>query len=359
MRFLFFEEKKISLLMHAAVLALLFVLPLYLMNFSVDRNNFFIKSFYLRTSIYVFIFYINYLWLVPKLLFRNKIKTFIVALLVTLSSLMILNNLGHRYLMHRAIEDYGRTHRMERFQRNDRIPGIPSKFHIYDFLVTSILVTSLSIGIMLSKKYIRNEKEKKELEKAKLDSELALLKNQVGPHFFFNTLNNIYSLVEINTGDAQKAIMNLSKLMRYLLYDTQQEKIQLKKEIEFMQNYIELMKLRLTKNVDIKVLFPSDEPEIMLPPLLFIPFIENAFKHGVSNKGKSFISITLERNKNIINFQCLNSIVSSSINLTNNHGIGLDNIRKRLSLLFPGNYTLDIDKTDREFKVLLTINCLS
>ena len=143
----------------------------------------------------------------------------------------------------------------------------------------------------------------KETEKEKLNSELAFLKNQISPHFFFNTLNNIYSLISINAEDSQKAVLKLSKLMRYLLYESEQGNTKLSNEIDFMNNYIDLMKLRMNDKVDLTVSFPKKYEDKNIPPLLFIPFIENAFKHGISYREKSFIDINMMVTKEFNNFQ--------------------------------------------------------
>jgi len=202
---------------------------------------------------------------------------------------------------------------------------------------------------------MENEKQRKELEKERLNSELAFLKNQISPHFFFNTLNNIYSLVQINTDDAQKSILKLSKLMRYLLYETEHGNIQLSQEIEFMMNYLDLMKLRLTQKVELSVSFPVKYKDISIPPLLFIPFIENALKHGVSYRDRSFIHILMEVNDQEIIFSCSNSIVTKTEE-TADSGIGLENIKKRLALLFPLKHSLKITQADASFQVDLRIN---
>jgi LytS/YehU family sensor histidine kinase len=209
----------------------------------------------------------------------------------------------------------------------------------------------------MSNRFLQNEKEKKELEKDRLNSELAFLKNQISPHFFFNTLNNIYSLVQINTDDAQQSILKLSKLMRYLLYETEHGNIQLSQEIEFMKNYLDLMKLRLTSKVDLKISFPEKYTDISIPPLLFIPFVENALKHGISYRDPSFVHIHLEMNNNQLLFTCNNSIASHTEHReeTSDSGIGLENIKKRLMLLFPDKHTLQINQADQTFQVQLKI----
>ncbi|MDP4189253.1 MAG: histidine kinase, partial [Bacteroidota bacterium] len=237
-----------------------------------------------------------------------------------------------------------------------RIPRPSFKWHIYNYFITAMLVTGFSMGLKMSNKLIQNEKEKKELEKERLNSELAFLKNQISPHFFFNTLNNIYSLIQINTDDAQKAVSRLSKLMRYLLYESESGNTTLSREIEFMRNYINLMELRLTNKVKFTVSFPQDFSDVEIPPLLFIPFLENAFKHGISYRDSSFIDISMKIDSNQLTFNCSNSIYGKTQNeIENQEGIGLENVRKRLNLLFPDRHHLSILQEENIFSVLLTI----
>jgi LytS/YehU family sensor histidine kinase len=201
------------------------------------------------------------------------------------------------------------------------------------------------------------EKLQKELEKEKLNSELAFLKNQISPHFFFNTLNNIYSLISINADDSQKAVLRLSKLMRYLLYDSEHGNTKLSNEIDFMNNYIDLMKLRISDKIRMTVSFPEKYEDINIAPLIFIPFIENAFKHGISYREKSFIDISMTAEYGCLKFSCINSLLKSREDTEPDHtGIGLENVTKRLNLLFPGKHNLKINKMETQFEVLLQIN---
>jgi two-component system, LytTR family, sensor kinase len=228
--------------------------------------------------------------------------------------------------------------------------------HLFNYGSTSLFLIFFSLGLRVMERHSRIEKMRKELEKEKLDSELALLKNQISPHFFFNTLNNIYSLISINAEDSQKAVLKLSKMMRYLLYDTEQGNTRLSNEIEFMNNYIDLMKLRMSDKIRLSVKFPGEYEDFNIPPLLFIPFVENAFKHGISFRENSFIDISMTCSDNNIFFRCGNSLsaISSGV-VVNSSGIGLENVRKRLELLFPAKHELKISKTENTFEVLLKI----
>lgn len=216
------------------------------------------------------------------------------------------------------------------------------------------------MGLRILERQSRIEKLQKEMEREKLNSELALLKNQVSPHFFFNTLNNIYALIGINADDSQKAVLKLSKLMRYLLYESEHGDTKLSKEIEFMYNYIDLMKLRMSEKIDLSVSFPEKFEDLDIPPLLFIPFIENAFKHGVSYRNKSFIRIRMNTSNDSISFHCTNSIADRSEEKEEkDQGIGLENVTKRLRLLFPNRHDLNIHQSKDEYEVTLTITMLS
>jgi len=152
----------------------------------------------------------------------------------------------------------------------------------------------------------KNEFKQKEIEKARIDSELAFLKNQISPHFFFNALNNIYGLIAIDSDKAQQAVEKLSGLMRYLIYDSNIDTIELQKEFDFTSKYIELMQQRFSSKIKIDIEISNNLPEAQIPPLLFIPFIENAFKHGISYREHSFVSIRLTAEDNKVIFECNN-----------------------------------------------------
>jgi hypothetical protein len=225
---------------------------------------------------------------------------------------------------------------------------------LFNFLMMAVLVIGLNVAIKLMFRLIREGQRMKELEKQKLQSELEYLKHQMNPHFFMNTLNNIHALIDINAEKAKATVLDLSKMMRYVLYDTQQSKLPLEKEIQFLTNYVDLMKLRYTDQVEIKIHFPKDIPSVQAPPLLFIPFLENAFKHGVSYRYKSFIHFSIHVTESRLQCEITNSKFEGKTAPSEN-GIGLENIKKRLRLLYHDNYTLTICDEKEKFKVCLII----
>jgi LytS/YehU family sensor histidine kinase len=248
---------------------------------------------------------------------------------------------------------------MRRFNEEHNLAEPPFRqFHIYNFVFTSILISGFALGLRVFERFKQQEKRQEELVKINLKTELAFLKNQISPHFFFNTLNNIYSLIEINTKHAQDAVIRLSKLMRYLLYESDHIRVNLLDELEFMKNYIELMSLRLSDKVKLEILFPQLKNSYQIPPLLFIPFLENAFKHGVSYKHESYIKISLDILDDMLQFECSNSIINGEEDEKLFSGIGLDNVKKRLELLYPNNYELDMNRSDKVFTVILKIKSL-
>lgn len=207
-------------------------------------------------------------------------------------------------------------------------------------------------------KSLRDDEMLKDLERQWLESELQYLKYQLNPHFFMNTLNNIYALVDLNTEQAKKTIIELSKLMRYVLYEANKNQISLEHEIQFLENYIALMKLRYIDNLNIRTEFPVVVPCVQIPPLLFISLLENAFKHGVSYQEPSFIEVRIELADEGVIFNCKNS-KHTHAHKDAYHGIGIDNIKKRLHLLYGNNYTFTTNESENCFEVLLIIPFLS
>jgi two-component system LytT family sensor kinase len=361
----FFTGNKITVLLHILAWAILLGLPLYFIK-RLKVGGDFIWLFYINTLISGIIFYTNYLILVPKFFFQVRKLRYFLSVILVLSLLYFVydrsNELVFKYVPGRNnIEELDKSkedrnlHGPPRPDGLFRRPPFPD-MHLFNYAFTNLFLVFFSLGMRVLERHSQTEKHQKELEKEKLNSELALLKNQISPHFFFNTLNNIYSLISINAEDSRKAVLKLSKLMRYLLYDSEHGNTKLSNEIDFMNNYIDLMKLRMSNKINLNVLFPAKYEDINIPPLIFIPFIENAFKHGISYREKSFINISMTTEKGSVKFRCANSLIKiSDENEPGQSGIGLENVTKRLNLLFPGKHELKIDKTDTEFDVRLQI----
>jgi LytS/YehU family sensor histidine kinase len=202
---------------------------------------------------------------------------------------------------------------------------------------------------------LKNEKKQSQTEKEKLNSELSFLKSQVSPHFLFNTLNNIYTLARINSKDTAPAIMKLSEILRYMIYESEDEKVWLSKEIEYLRGYVELQKLRIHDGITINFKVESDNEKKLIAPMLLVPFVENAFKHGISYLNSSFIDIEVKTWENFISIKVINS-VNTNTDKDSSSGIGLQNVRRRLELLYPKKYRLEIRQSENEFYVDLRID---
>lgn len=358
MKISFFNKKRLKILTHVLVWLFLFLIPWFFFSQRWNENISEIGKYYYRSIIYGIYFYILYLWVVPRFFFKPKKYIFFGTTILLVTVFYFILELGHSTFFPDTQKDAVFRKEISILLEKSKIQPPPFKrIHVYDYILTSIFITGVSLGIRVAEKLSENEKIRKELEREKLQSELIFLKYQVSPHFFFNTLNNIYSLIEIDAKDAQTAVLKLSKMMRYLLYETEPEKALISTEIAFMTNYIDLMRLRLTDKVALNISFPEITNDFFVPPLLFIPFIENAFKHGISNREHSFIEISMKIENQNIDFRVRNSISGFVFNETEvKTGIGLENVKKRLKLLFNDKYNLSITNADNIHDIILQIN---
>lgn len=222
-----------------------------------------------------------------------------------------------------------------------------------------IIVFGLSIAYFFLKEWSRVEKMRSELAAVQLNTEVKFLKSQVNPHFLFNTLNNLFSMAQKKgNDDLADGISKLSGMMRYMIYESNVESVPLMKEIEYLEDCILLNKLRYAdKEAIVKFDYPSETDGIVIAPMLFIPFVENAFKHGVVIGQSSNIDISLSADGDELTFTCINADHSHVQKMNgDSSGVGLDNVRRRLELLYPGKHQLQITKADNQYQVELKIN---
>ena len=218
-------------------------------------------------------------------------------------------------------------------------------------LLALMLMLGLNLGIKSFFKSRQEAKKMEALQRAHLEQQLEYLKYQVNPHFFMNTLNNIHALVDIDPEQAKTTILELSKLMRYVLYEGAKDRVPLLREVGFLQNYVTLMRLRYTERVKIDMTIDPDLPDRKVPPMILITFVENAFKHGVSYRNASFIDIRLHHSEGRLYFDCINSRQDNE--QTEHGGVGLRNVRERLQLLFGEDYTLQTEESADRYEVHL------
>ena len=220
-------------------------------------------------------------------------------------------------------------------------------------VVILILMFGMNLGVKLYFKTRGDQKKLIALEKENLEQQLEYLKYQINPHFFMNTLNNIHALVDIDPEKAKSTILELSKMMRFVLYEGDKHGVPLSREFDFIRNYVTLMKLRYTDKVKITVDLPEQAPDKLIPPLMLITFIENAFKHGISYQHESFIEVKVGIEHERLKFQCRNSKADKPNQ--EKGGVGLANVKQRLHLLYDNNFTLNIQDEPDIYNVELTI----
>ncbi|MDH8701796.1 two-component sensor histidine kinase [Dysgonomonadaceae bacterium PH5-43] len=348
---------------------------LYFKENGVIRWELVLHSWLITIPFFIFFIVNNYI-LLPFLLFKKNIWIYssvvLVILLIsfTFTPFDMKNVEKERNKDRRENLDRRNIEKREAIERNGiDLPPIridhnrppteikrhtPPLFHFgRNNWIMILLIVAVNATIKLLFKSMRDEKQFRDLEKYSLETELNYLKAQINPHFFMNTLNNIHALIDIDQEKAKDTVIDLSKMMRYVLYDANSATVPLSKEIEFLQNYIELMRIRYTNKLLLTFSLPPELPAISLPPLLFLSFIENAFKHGVSYCHNSFINIKIEIESNKLLFSVENSYFHNSEDKT--VGVGLENISKRLSLLYNDRYSLFFKEKENEYIVNLII----
>ena len=309
-------------------------------------------------SIYLFLFVVHNFLLAPLLIHnRRRILYFtIVAIVVALFAVYQYNTKPKMKLHEPERHEMRDVMRGEHWKgpRNHefRRPPLVNERNIMSMTVV-ILMFGANLGV---KEFIRSRDDRRrlaELERQNLEHQLAYLRYQISPHFFMNTLNNIHALIDIDPEKAQETIVELSKMMRYVLYDADKERVALNKELNFIETYIKLMRLRYTDKVRISLTLPADVPDRQLPPLMLISFVENAFKHGVSYQHDSFIEVSMTVADNKFTFRCRNSKAKTPSQ--EKGGVGLANVRQRLNLLYGDRYSLRINEGANDYSVELNI----
>jgi hypothetical protein len=338
---------------HFAVWLLLFILPYLLSTNTTINLERHLKYTWLPLVYSSVLFYLNYFLFIDKFILTKKIWTFTIINLLLIAALVFLD-LQLRNLHFFNIKNVVTPIKdLTKARPHTTKPWIIYKDTIYLFFPIII-----SIAIKITEKWTKTEAEKNAREKEILNSELQHLKYQLQPHFFFNSLNTIYALIEHSPVLAQETVHNLSKLMRYLLYDTVTEKVKLSDEIEFIKQFISLMKLRISDKTYVKTNFPDLPGQIKIAPLLFISLIENAFKHGISATSTSEILFSLNVENGKIIFVAENTNFPKDEKDKSGSGIGLKNLRKQLNLSYPGKHVFTTKVENNIFKVLLEIDAV-
>ena len=323
-----------------------------------------------RYAVYLLLFLVHNLFLAPLLMHRHK-RVAYFSVVAVIIALFTLYQCSHRPDMKKPIGHcpppdvemtYNRHPSFGKPRHQMRPHKEPHPFigeHDIMAVVLLILMFGANVGI---KGYFRGREDRRrlaELEHENLEQQLEYLRYQINPHFFMNTLNNIHALVDIDPEKAKDTIVELSKMMRYVLYEGDKQYVPLSNEFEFIRHYVTLMQLRYTDKVRITLELPGEVSNRKIPPLILITFIENAFKHGVSYQHESFVEVKVTMEGNKLCFSCRNSkapTARSSAAGGQQGGVGLANVRKRLNLLYDHDYSLRIDDAPDVYGVDLVIS---
>ena len=357
-------------LLFAAPLLSLYVRTISDPNVVFDWTEVFIV--WKKFTVYLFLFLLHNFLLAPLLVYERKFVAYFSFLIVVLAAFTI-------YQCSSRPEGWEQAHKPPHMEHlNEQKPPMdfdgkrapipnkvpPRKQHQdmpppfvgeHDILAVVLLILMFGANLGI-KVYFRGRDDRKrlvELERQNLEQQLEYLRYQINPHFFMNTLNNIHALVDIDPEKAKGTILELSKMMRFVLYEGNKETVPLSRELDFIQHYVTLMQLRYTDKVRIAVDLPLEVPNRQIPPLILITFIENAFKHGVSYQHESFIEVNVSVEGGKLQFSCRNSKAESPNE--EKGGVGLANVRKRLDLLYNCDYTLNILDEAQAYTVELNI----
>ncbi len=380
------NKKTLQIIIHVAIWTGFLLLPFF--NFSGPREMPFnpdkkMQLLFFTTNLFLIgFYYVHSLILIPRLLAERKIGVYVAWILAILAVFICIpfvyfqfvemppprfiqnmNHLpGHGAPMPGGgmmeERDTASLHPGPNFRRpGGRFAGrrmMPFTFP--GTIILFLLILIISGGIKIINQWFRSERRTEEIEKEKISTELALLRSQVNPHFLFNTLNNIYSLAVVNSPDTAGSVMKLSAIMRYVLDDAKANMVPLTKEIQFLENYISLQRVRLTEKSVINFYAAGNIDNKQIAPLLLIAFVENACKYGISTHQSAVIDVALNVSGNHLVFSVANHKLTTLPAATGNTGMGIKNTKRRLELLYPHKHTLVIENSSTNFLITLTLH---
>lgn len=363
------NQTKKTWITHASIWTIYLILLIWLYNeargfeFSVSRSFFIV-------GIQVIIFYMNYYILLPRF-FENKqyskyVLFVLATLLVSLLLFFLFDKLNFEIQFKKALleDDFSRLPRdfRGRGRSGHGSPwNSPWKFAFIwrtmlfngFFILISLFISTILRNLVVNQ---RKEKESLYLQSQVREAESRMLKSQINPHFLFNTLNNIYSMAQLKSDKTPDAVHQLSEMLRYVIYDCNDQFVKLGQELKYIRSYIELQLLKDDEMQNVNFEMDHVNPELKIAPMLLIPFVENSFKHSHFEDTKnSRIDITLQTNNQTLTFNIANSIPVTEIKKDTTGGVGMENVRRRLDLIYPGRHKLTIEKNSREYKIELSI----
>jgi hypothetical protein len=338
------KVKPFTIAIHALVWVLLLVIP-YVSTDQVFNSldpaydiKYLLLCFVLSTVL-LLTFYFNYFFLIPRYLLEKRYLIYSLFLLLTIATVLFLSGVI--------------------FFFSDFNPELLAKTNpAIEKIIPVIIINAISLWLLaiVSSILLTVYNRLKQTESEKLSAQIASLKSQINPHFLFNTLNNIYATAIDTSPKAADMVDKLSEMMRYTMKDIQQDLVFLEDEINYINNFIELQKMRLDRSVKLEYYCLENIPPLQIAPMLLIPFIENAFKHGVNSEQKSFIKIEIKMYKTEFQLHVINNKVKVQQDISERSGLGIINTNHRLNLIYPSKHLLVINDTEKEFSVSLHIN---
>ncbi len=335
-------------LLHIAIWVVLFGMPFFSPRPGQPLHGGVNYTRFIPTLVsFIVVFYANYLFLIKKYLFNRKFGGFILWNVILVAVVSVLVRITYKYVypipagMPRPIRPRAALDTLSFISRNT---------------VIYLAIICAATAVKMTEKWYKDENRRKEIEKATAEAELATLKSQVNPHFLFNTLNNIYSLIGIDQDKAQEAVHDLSGMLRYVLYESEKPTVPLASETAFLKDYIKLMRMRCTPDVRMDINLQEGNPDTQIAPMLFIPLVENAFKHGISDSAPSSIKVDLHEDGDYVVCLVENSCFPKDDSDRSGSGIGIKNLCRRLDMLYPGKYSFEYGKVQSLYRCLLKID---
>jgi two-component system, LytTR family, sensor kinase len=331
-----------KLLIHIIAWAVVFLLPYIFTSAYYDDgksdlpgNNAFLYLDTVTKIFWVGLFYLNTEILIPRLIYKRKYIVFILTQAALFSLIMLIHGFFFDLMIHGKKFNFFSS----------------SSHNIITFLFTVII----SIAYKTTADRVKSEKEANERKQENLKTELSFLRSQISPHFLFNVMNNIAAMVRLKSDELEPTVHKLSSLMQYMLYETDEERVLLKSEIEYLKSYIDLQRQRFSEKLTLHVSLDVKEDWYTIEPMLLIPFVENAFKHGTGLLQNPEIEIELKAENGRLHFMVKNKFIDTETTKDKTSGIGLANVKRRLELLYGGSHQLTINKSDGRFTVSLQI----
>ena len=327
-------------------------LPVFINEFNTVDGSIYMARF-LDVCTSLLIFTLTAFLLIPRFLEKHRILPFILLSVVLIAAFSLLESQLDRVILrlyNLPLAPNEISDKMLRFYRR--------KSYDFPILPVNLIVCTSGILYGLSRDWIKKFRRESKLTQEKMQADIDFLRSQINPHFFFNALNNIYAITQRNKDDdAGQALMKLSGMMRYMTYESNVAAISLASEIEHMENFLEVARLKFApdEKVDIQLKKEGNLGKFKIAPLLLIPLVENAFKHGLSSKGEGYIHMDIYTNKSELSFRIENPILDKKETLKKHSGVGLDNVKKRLDLIYPHKHQLEISESDEKFIVTLRI----